>query len=67
MQRLQGAVVGDFGVGKTSMLYAMVGKPVPDHHVPTLLESYCVDVPVGGGDKVNGKLSIPESYMYKSK
>ena len=54
--------MGDFGVGKTSMLYSMVGKPVPDHHVPTLLESYCVDVPLGGGDKVNKEL-LPESHL----
>ena len=45
-------VVGDYGVGKTSLLYAMVGKPVPEEHVPTLMESHMVVVEVGDGKKI---------------
>lgn len=52
MQRIQGVVVGDYGVGKTSLLYAMVGKPVPQDHVPTLMESHMVVVEVGDGKKI---------------
>lgn len=56
MQRIQGVVVGDYGVGKTSLLYAMVGKPMPEEHVPTLLESHMVEVDAGEGGMVEAVL-----------
>lgn len=46
MIRAEGVVVGNFGVGKTSFLYAILNKQIPETHVPTILESYCVEVKV---------------------
>lgn len=44
MLRVQGVVVGDYGVGKTSILYALLNKQVPEQHVPTILEAYDIEV-----------------------
>ena len=42
MNRQNGVMVGDYGVGKTSLLYALLGKPIPENHVPTVIETYCI-------------------------
>ena len=44
MERVNGAIVGEYGVGKTSLLYALVGKPIPKEHLPTLMETYCIQL-----------------------
>ncbi|XP_019849696.1 PREDICTED: ras-like GTP-binding protein rhoA [Amphimedon queenslandica] len=46
MIRAEGVVVGNYGVGKTSFLYAILNKQIPDKHVPTILESHCMTVKV---------------------
>lgn len=52
MLRIEGVVVGDYGVGKTSFLYALMNKQVPEQHVPTLLESHCMEVKVKDQERV---------------
>ena len=44
MARINGVIVGEDGVGKTSLLYALVGKPIPKDHLPTLMETYCLEL-----------------------
>lgn len=46
MIRSEGVVIGDYGVGKTSFLYSILKKEIPKRHIPTILESYCMEVNV---------------------
>ena len=52
MLRVEGVVLGDYGVGKTSILYALLNKQVPEEHVPTILEAYRVEVNVKDDTKM---------------
>ena len=49
MIRVQGVVVGDYGVGKTGLVYALLGKDIPQDHIPTLMESHCLQLDVKDG------------------
>ncbi len=44
MVRLHGVVIGDHDIGKTSLVYGLVGKRIPQEHIPTLLEIYCIEL-----------------------
>lgn len=42
--RFHGVIIGEYGVGKTSLMYGLVGKPVPKDHIPTLMEIHCLEL-----------------------
>ena len=44
MIRIHGVLVGENGIGKTSLVYALVGKRIPQEHIPTLMEIYCIEL-----------------------